>query len=237
MLFRSSRDTVQKEAFEGSGTATTGQEYIAESHACPSCFVVPGFGVKGTNDKESPMPKIHKPPISLTLGELAAVDTWLYVREGKEAPTYEEIQASYEKFIPEADRPQASADGDEAAGGVLATGEEPITDLFMKAGCPACHTIPGIEGATGKVGPLLMEGSNAPKRLKDPGYGGHATSAREYITESILNPSMYVVKDFPDNQMPKDFGLKLSAGAVNKIVDYLSSLKEGQDLPVLEDFN
>lgn len=231
------RDTVQKEAFEGSGTATTGQEYIAESHACPSCFVVPGFGVKGTNDTESPMPRIHKPPISLTLGELAAVDTWLYVREGKEAPTYEEIQASYEKFIPEADRPQASADGDEAAGGVLATGEEPITDLFMKAGCPACHTIPGIEGATGKVGPLLMEGSNAPQRLKDPGYGGRATSAREYITESILNPSMYVVKDFPDNQMPKDFGLKLSAGAVNKIVDYLSSLKEGQDLPVLEDFN
>ena len=231
------RDTVQKEAFEGSGTATTGQEYIAESHACPSCFVVPGFGVKGTNDTESPMPRIHKPPISLTLGELAAVDTWLYVREGKEAPTYEEIQASYEKFIPEADRPQASADGDEAAGGVLATGEEPITDLFMKAGCPACHTIPGIEGATGKVGPLLMEGSNAPQRLKDPGYGGRATSAREYITESILNPSMYVVKDFPDNQMPKDFGLKLSAGAVNKIVDYLSSLKEGQDLPALEDFN
>jgi len=231
------RDTVQKEAFEGSGTATTGQEYIAESHACPSCFVVPGFGVKGTNDTESPMPRIHKPPISLTLGELAAVDTWLYVREGKEAPTYEEIQASYEKFIPEADRPQASADGDEAAGGVLATGEEPITDLFMKAGCPACHTIPGIEGATGKVGPLLMEGSNAPQRLKDPGYGGRATSAREYITESILNPSMYVVKDFPDNQMPKDFGLKLSAGAVNKIVDYLSSLKEGQDLPSLEDFN
>ena len=55
------RDTVQKEAFEGSGTATTGQEYIAESHACPNCFVVPGFGVKGTNDTESPMPRIHKP--------------------------------------------------------------------------------------------------------------------------------------------------------------------------------
>ncbi len=231
------RDTVQKEAFEGSGAAKTGQEYIAESHACPNCFVVPGFGVKGTNDMESPMPRIHKPPISLTLGELAAVDTWLYVREGKEAPTYEEISMSYEKFIPEADRPQASAGGDEATGGVLATGEEPITDLFMKAGCPACHTIPGIKDATGKVGPLLMEGSNAPQRLKDPGYNGHAMSTREYITESILNPSMYVVKDFPDNQMPKNFGQILSAGAVNKIVDYLSSLKEGQDLPSIEDFN
>ncbi len=232
-----SRDTVQKEAFEGSGTATTGQEYIAESHACPNCFVVPGFGVKGSNDTESPMPKIHKPPISLSIGELAAVDTWMYVREGKEAPTFEEIQASYEKFIPEADRPKMSEDGDKAAGGVLATGEEPITDLFMAAGCPACHTIPGIEGATGKVGPLLMEGSNAPKRIKDPGYQGKAKSTREYITESILKPSAYVVKDFPDNQMPKDFGKTLSAGAVNKIVEYLSRLEEGKELPPLEDFN
>jgi len=229
------RDTVQKEAFEGSGTATTGQEYIAESHACPNCFVVPGFGVKGTNDTESPMPRIHKPPISLTIGELAAVDTWLYVREGKEAPTYEEIQASYEKFIPEADRAKASTD-EGPAGGVLATGEEPITDLFMKAGCPACHTIPGIKDAVGKVGPLLMEGSSAPKRMKDPGYQGKAKSTREYITESILKPSAYVVKDFPDNQMPKDFGLKLSAGAVNKIVDYLSQVKEGQEPPALADF-
>ena len=232
------RDTVQKEAFPGSGTATTGQEYIAESHACPNCFVVPGFGVKGSNDTESPMPKIHKPPISLTIGELAAVDTWMYVREGKDAPTYDEIQASYEKFIPEDERPKASSgDEEEAAGGVLATGEEPIADLFMKAGCPACHTIPGIEGATGKVGPLLMEGSNAPKRMKDPGYQGKARSTREYITESILKPSAYVVKDYPDNQMPKDFGVKLSAGAVNKIVDYLSRLEEGKDLPPLDDFN
>jgi len=230
-----SRDTVQKEAFEGSGTATTGQEYIAESHACPDCFVVPGFGVKGTNDTESPMPRIHKPPISLTIGELAAVDTWLYVREGKDAPTYEEIQASYEKFILEKDRAKASTD-EGPAGGVLATGEEPITDLFMKAGCPACHTIPGIKDAVGKVGPLLMEGTSAPKRLKDPGYQGKAESTREYITESILNPSAYVVKDFPDNQMPKDFGLTLSAGAVNKIVEYLSQVKEGQDPPALADF-
>lgn len=230
------RDTVEKESFAGSGTAETGQEYIAESHACPNCFVVPGFGVKGTNDTESPMPKIHKPPISLSMGELAAVDTWMYVREGVENPSYEEIIASYEKFIPEGDRiTEASGDEEAAAGGVLATGEEPMTELFMKAGCPACHTIPGIEGAVGKVGPLLAEGSNAPKRLKDPTYKGNAKSVREYITESILDPSMFVVKDFPDNQMPKDFGLKLSAGAVNKIVEYLSRVKEGQPPPTIEE--
>lgn len=230
------RPTVQKEAFPGSGTAENGQQYIAESHSCPSCFVVPGFGVKGSNDTESPMPKIHKPPISLSMGELAAVDTWMYIREGKEAPAYDEIVASYEKFIPEADRITVTKEdeGGKAAGGVLATGEEPVNEIFMKAGCVACHTIPGIEGAVGKVGPLLAEGSNAPKRLKDGNYKGAAKSVREYITESILSPSTYVVKDFPDNQMPKDFGKKLSAGAVNKIVDYLSQVKEGQPPPAVQ---
>jgi cytochrome c2 len=229
------RPTVEKEAFPGSGTATNALEYIAESHACPNCYVVPGFGVKGSNDTESPMPKIHKPPISLTLGELAAVDTWMYVREGKDAPSYDDIVTAYEKFIPESDRPaEGVEDEDGLPGGVLADGSEPMDKLFMKAGCPGCHTIPGIEGATGKVGPVLYEGSNAPSRMKDPEYKGRAKSVREYIVESILDPSIYVVKDFPDNQMPKDFGVKLSAGAVNKMAEYLSQLKEGQPLPPKE---
>ncbi|NKB80401.1 MAG: c-type cytochrome [Nitrospirales bacterium] len=230
------RPSVQKEAFPGSGTAENAQEYIAESHACPNCYVVPGFGVKGSNDTESPMPRIHKPPISLSMGELAAVDTWIYIREGKEAPAYDEIVASYEKFIPEADRITVTAEEEEggAAGGVLATGEEPVNEIFMKAACVACHTIPGIEGATGKVGPKLVEGTNAPKRIKDSSYKGHAKSVREYITESILDPSAYVVTDYPDNQMPKDFGKKLSAGAVNKIVNYLSQLQEGKEPPPVE---
>jgi len=214
------RDTEQKEASPGSGTAETGQEYIAESHACPSCFVVAGFGVKGTNDKQSPMPAIHKPPISLSLGELAAVDTWMYVREGKEAPSFEEITKAYEKFIPEADRPKQQEDKPAGAGGgVLATGEEPVDQIFQKATCVACHTIPGIAGAVGTIGPKLVEGTNAPTRIKDPAYKGTAKSTREYITESVINPSAYVVKGFPDNTMPKEFGKKLSAGALNKIGD------------------
>jgi mono/diheme cytochrome c family protein len=228
------RDTVEKEAFPGSGTAENGQEYISESHACPNCYVVEGFGVKGTNDKESPMPKIHKPPISLSLGELAAVDTWMYVREGKEPPSYEEIVKAYEKFIPEADRPKQQEDKPAAgAGGVLADGSEPVDQIFAKAQCVVCHTIPGIPGAAGTVGPKLVEGTNAPTRIKDPGYKGSAKTVREYITESVISPSAYVVKPFPDNVMPKIFGQKLSAGALNKIVDYLSQLQEGKEPPKL----
>ena len=228
------RDTEQKESFPGAGTAETAQEYIAESHACPSCFVVEGFGVKGTNDKQSPMPAIHKPPISLSLGELAAVDTWMYVREGKEAPSYEEIIKAYEKFIPEADRPkQAEDDGKKQAGGgnLLADGSEPVDQIFQKAQCVACHTIPGIAGAIGTIGPKLVEKTNAPGRLKDHAYKGAAKSVREYITESVIAPSAYVVKGFPDNTMPKIFGQKLTAGALNKIVDYLSQVEEGKAPP------
>lgn len=225
------RDTVEKESCPGCGTATTVQEYIAESHSCPNCYVAAGFGVKGTNDKESPMPKIHKPPISLSLPELAAVDTWLYVREGREAPSYEEIIKSYEKFIPEADRPKQQ---DEKAAGptqLLADGTEPVDQIFAKAQCVVCHTIPGIPGATGTQGPKLEEGTNAPNRIHDSAYKGTAKSTPEYIMESVVSPSTYVVKGFPDNLMPKIFGQKLSAGALKKIVDYLSQVKAGAPPP------
>jgi mono/diheme cytochrome c family protein len=226
------RDTTQKEAFPGAGTAESGQEYISESHACPSCYIVAGFGVKGTNDKESPMPVIHKPPISLTLGELAAVDTWMYVREGKEPPSFEEIIKAYEKFIPEADRPKPQEEKPAAgAGGLLADGTEPVDQIFAKAQCVVCHTIPGIPGAMGTVGPKLVEGTNAPNRIKAADYKGNAKTVREYIMESVVTPSTYVVKPFPDNVMPKIFGQKLSAGAINKIIDYLSQVKEGQPPP------
>lgn len=226
------RDTVQKEAFPGAGTAENGQEYIAESHSCPSCYVVQGYGVKGTNDKESPMPAIHKPPISLSLPELAAVDTWLYVREGREAPSYEEIIKSYEKFIPEADRPKQQEEKPAGpASALLADGSEPVDQIFAKAQCVSCHTIPGIPGATGTIGPKLVEGTNAPNRIKDKEYKGTAKSTPEYIMESIVNPSAYVVKPFPDNTMPKVFGQKLSAGALKKIVDYLSQTYEGKEPP------
>ena len=226
------REFAEKEACPGCGTATTGQEYIAESHSCPSCFVVAGYGVKGTNDKESPMPRIHKPPISLTLPELAAVDTWFYVREGKEAPSYEEIIKSYEKFVPEADRPKPQEDKPAGAGGaLLADGTEPIDQIFAKAQCVACHTIPGIPGAVGTIGPKLVEGTNAPQRIKDKEYKGTAKSTSEYIMESVVSPSTYVVKGFPDNTMPKIFGQRLSAGAIKKIVDYLSQVQEGKEPP------
>jgi len=226
------RNTDQQEAFPGSGTAETVQEYLAESHVCPSCYVVEGFGVKGTNERISPMAKIHKEPIALSIPELAAVDTWFYVREGKEPPSYEEIVQSYEKFIPESER-QATSTTTAAPAVPTISGQDSVDRIFAKAGCVTCHTIPGIPGAVGTIGPKLMEGTNAQLRLKDPSYHGQANTTRDYIAESIVSPGTYVVKPFQDGVMPRDFGERLSAGALTKIVEYLSQLQEGKAPPKL----
>ena len=103
----------------------------------------------------------------------------------------------------------------------LVTGEEAIPELFRRAGCPVCHTIPGIEGAMGKVGPPLTVGTSGPQRLADPNYRGRARTVREYVIESILNPSVYVVPGYPDRTMPPWYGKKLTAQALDTMAAYL----------------
>ena len=235
------RDTIQKEAFPGSGTATTAIEYLAESDACPSCYVVAGYGVRGTHDRESPAVTSFKPPISLSIDELIAVTTWLYVHDGKEPPSPDEIEKAYRKFIPESEwhkvarpfevPPVVQVPSGPVPGSPTIKGDEPIAELFTKALCFACHTIPGIPGAVGIVGPKLDMKTTAPKRIMDPDYKGKATNVREYIIESIVDPSVYVVKGFPDNIMPKDYRFKLSDEVLDKMAEYLSQLEEGKEPP------
>src|SRR3972149_6124649 len=51
------------------GKAKTGEEYIRESMVEPSAFVVVGFGVKGTNDAQSPMPVVTSGALGLKPSE------------------------------------------------------------------------------------------------------------------------------------------------------------------------
>jgi len=229
-------DTVQTESFPGSGRATKNIEYIAESHSCPDCFVVPGFGEKGTNDRNSPMPEIHKPPISLSIDELIAVDTWLFVNEGVDPPSPEEIKTAYEKFIPESARPKMAApvDAGDPCVKFACPGDTP-EQIVTKMGCAACHKIPGIDFAkTGAIGPLLAEGSNAPGRITSPEYKAamqagkaHATTPKEYVIESIMDPSAFIVQGFEvmspggKSLMPADFATKFTYAAVSKLADFL----------------
>ena len=73
--------------------------------------------------------------------------------------------------------------------------------------------------------------TSAPKRLMDPKYKGKATNIREYVIESILEPSIYVGDGYPDNVMPTDYKSKLNNLTLDKMVDYLSQLEEGKEPP------
>lgn len=114
----------------------------------------------------------------------------------------------------------------------LVTGDEPITAIFTKAGCPVCHMVPGISGANGRVGPPLILGATGPARLTDPAYQGHAKTVREYVIESVIEPGLFVVSGYPAGTMPTWYGAKLSALALEKIATYLErqSGVVGQDV-------
>jgi hypothetical protein len=103
----------------------------------------------------------------------------------------------------------------------LVSGDEPIVEIFTKAGCPVCHTIPGIPGAVGQVGPPLTLGVTGAQRLADPSYQGTASTVHEYVVESVVDPSVFVVPGYPERTMPVWYGAKLSALAVEKIAEYL----------------
>ena len=103
----------------------------------------------------------------------------------------------------------------------LVTGDEPITEIFTKAGCAVCHTVPGIPGADGRVGPPLLLGTTGPVRLADPSYRGHAQTVHDYVTESVIEPGVFIVPGYPANTMPTWYGTKLSALALEKIASYL----------------
>jgi len=237
------RDTVQREAFPGSGTAITPLEYIAETLLCPSCYVPAGYGMIGSDDKESPDINIIRPPVSLKIDDLVAVTTWLYVHDNQAPPSPTKIVKAFRKFMtpqdwkavttlpPPTPKPTFKA---KIYSPLLAYGDEPIEEIFGKAACGLCHTIPGILKATGSVGPSLAMKSLAALRLADPTYDGSATSVREYVIESILFPSLYVPPGYPDDTHPKVYGEQLSARALYRIVEYLSQLEEGNTPPSVQ---
>jgi len=103
----------------------------------------------------------------------------------------------------------------------LVSGDESTVEIFTKAGCPVCHIIPGIPGANGQVGPPLTLGVTGAQRIADSSYRGKASTVHEYIVESVVDPSAFVVPGYPEHVMPVWYGAKLSALALEKIADHL----------------
>ena len=228
--------------------ASASGEYLIESEYCPNCYVVEGFAIKGTNDMESPMPIINKPPIELTDTEIVSVVSFL---QSKDTPgdfskvTAKEAWESYfGKKLDAAPAPPAGAPGSiqVAEAPKIAMQDDTPEQIVQKMGCFACHKIPGISVAKiGMIGPLLIEGVNAKNRIKSKEYReavkagkAHARTPKEYVMESIMKPDAFIVPGFNDDML-KDFATKFTFSALEKMADYLleqdeaAAIRDGLD--------
>ena len=111
-------------------------------------------------------------------------------------------------------------------------GVELAAQAFKKGGCGACHAIPGVAGAAGTIGPDLSDiGDVATERIQSSDYISTATTATEYIQESILSPNIFVAPDCPNGPCQEGAMPSLSELYSDKeleaVVDYLASLPEG----------
>lgn len=88
--------------------------------------------------------------------------------------------------------------------------------IGTQAGCGTCHSLTPDEVV---VGPSM---AGIASRAGDRVAG---QSAEEYIRESILNPDVYLVEDFPAGTMPQVWGDELSTEQLDQIVAYLLTLK------------
>lgn len=95
--------------------------------------------------------------------------------------------------------------------------------------CATCHSV--SEGVI-LIGPSLAGvAERARERVADPSYHGSARTAAEYLRESILHPSAYVVPEArfaaPDGTslMPNMYSTTLQGQQVDDVVAYLEVLQ------------
>ena len=79
---------------------------------------------------------------------------------------------------------------------------------------------PDLALLVGMYIPLTL-GVTGGQRLADPSYRGRAATVHEYVVESVVAPSVFVVPGYPERTMPEWYGAKLSALALEKIAEYL----------------
>ncbi len=184
------------------GSAKDVESYLRESLLEPSAYVVKGFGKKGSDDTESPMPAVDRPPIQLSDAEIEAVIAFMQAKDGNE------VTVALPKEAP------AIAEGVESpqtAGATPAQTPESVRTpeaILGKYGCAACHTVLGTESP---VGPPLA------------GIG--AKLSAEQIRQGIVAPGVEIAEGFTAGIMPEDFADRMTARELEILVQWLVEQK------------
>ena len=97
------------------------------------------------------------------------------------------------------------------SGGQAAAGP-PGLAVFQQNGCGGCHTLKGVPGAAGTVGPDLDTLKAAAAKANQP--------LAAFIKESIVKPDAYIAPGYP-NAMPPNFGTQIPPDKLSQLVQYL----------------
>lgn len=156
-----------RERTKATGKPFTATDYLVESIAEPSAYVVDGY--------KDEMPFVFRPPIKLNADEVTAVVLFLQSLGG-------EVDAKA-VLLPESVK-KAAGQSQAAPWSLYLEGDpENGRDLFFdeesSAGCARCHT---VDEQGGDVGPELTLVAGT----RDP----------QYIVESILKPSAVIASGF-----------------------------------------
>jgi mono/diheme cytochrome c family protein len=104
---------------------------------------------------------------------------------------------------------------------VIAYGLKVYTEQY----CGVCHRLDAADTA-GMFGPTHNHfGTVAEGRIKDPGYTGQATTAAEYIRESIVDPGAYYVAGYEQSRQHMPAFTHLSEAELNALVQMLLQQK------------
>lgn len=115
----------------------------------------------------------------------------------------------------------------------VSNGDPAVIAAFQKGACGSCHVIPGIPNAAGVIAPSLEDiNTAAEEHINSADYAGTATTAEEYIHESIVDPNLFLAPKCPTgacapNVMPATLSDALTSDEINSIVSYLNGLPDG----------
>lgn len=177
------------------GKASDSESYLRESMIDPGQYVVAGWGKKGSNDTESPMPRVDKAPIELSAIEIDAIIAYLQSKDGNDV--------TVQLPSPEAAAAVVADASPAAAPAPAATPEEALA----KFACSSCHAMDSHDAL---VGPGLVD------------VGARLTET--LIRQSVLDPNAVIAEGFPA-AMPADFAEKMTVKELEMIVQYLAEKK------------
>ena len=106
----------------------------------------------------------------------------------------------------------------------LPAGDVTHGEQLASQNCFVCHVTTAAGPAWAASADQPGIGDRAATRIEQSDYTGTATSAEQYLFESIVLPGTFLVSPF-QNLMPADYGTKLTLQDVANLIAYLLTIK------------